>query len=275
MQQLTQKLKKGEIEIREVPVPAVAAGQVLVRNHFSLISAGTEGSTVKTARKSLIGKAKERPQQVKQVLDVLRSQGPVQTYRAVMKKLDAYSPLGYSCAGEVIEVGPDVEGFQIGDKVACAGITASHAEIVQAPVNLCVKLDSEADLKSACYNTLGAIAMQGIRLAEIELGAKVTLDTTELTLTDERFSAKTFATGTVTYSDGETAQLLYVKAVVSGDSPLRLQRYAATDPKFPNYGTLNQLLGAEPLEHLIHLGHHSMGQALDENPAIVVSALPQ
>ena len=78
---------------------------ILVKNHYSIISAGTEGSTVTAARKSLIGKAKERPQQVKQVLDTLKKQGPIQTYRAVMKKLDAYSPLGYSCAGEVIEIG--------------------------------------------------------------------------------------------------------------------------------------------------------------------------
>ena len=78
MQQLTQKLKSGEMRIREVPLPALSAGMVLVRNHYSVISAGTEGSTVKTARKSLIGKARERPQQVKQVLDVLTRQGPVQ-----------------------------------------------------------------------------------------------------------------------------------------------------------------------------------------------------
>ena len=100
VKQLTQKPKSGEMRIREVPLPALSAGMVLVRNRYSVISAGTEGSTVKTARKSLIGNARERPQQVKQVQDVLKRQGPVQTYRAVMKKLDAYSPLGYSSAGE-------------------------------------------------------------------------------------------------------------------------------------------------------------------------------
>ena len=95
MDQLTQQLKSGKMAVHEVPVPGLSRGMVLVRNHYSVISAGTEGSTVKTARKSLIGKARERPQQVKQVLDVLKRQGPVQTYRAVMKKLDAYSPLGF------------------------------------------------------------------------------------------------------------------------------------------------------------------------------------
>lgn len=170
MQQLTQKLKKGEIEIKEVPLPVLSPGQVMVRNHYSLISAGTESSTVKTARKSLLGKAKERPQQVKQVLEVLKSQGVVQTYRAVMKKLDAYSPLGYSCAGEVIEVGEGVTEFQVGDRIACAGVTASHAEVVCVPVNLAVKLDPQADLGLAAYNTLGAIAMQGVRQADLRLG---------------------------------------------------------------------------------------------------------
>lgn len=171
MEQLTQKLKSGEMTIQELPMPVVGPGMVLVRNHFSLISAGTEGSTVKAARKSLIGKAKERPQQVKQVLDVLKKQGPVQTYRAVMKKLDAYSPLGYSSAGEVIGIGPKVTRFSVGDRVACAGAGyANHAEIVCVPVKLCVKLPDDADLKAACYNTLGAIALQGIRQADLRLG---------------------------------------------------------------------------------------------------------
>ena len=143
----------------------------MVRNHYSLISAGTEGSTAKTARKSLIGKAKERPQQVKQVLDTLKKQGPVQTYRAVMKKLDAYSPLGYSSAGEVIEVGACIHDISVGDKVACAGVGyANHAEIICVPRNLCVKLQEDVDLKKACYNTLGAIALQGIRQADLRLG---------------------------------------------------------------------------------------------------------
>ncbi|MGB7326794.1 MAG: zinc-binding alcohol dehydrogenase, partial [Rubripirellula sp.] len=170
MQQLTQQLKTGITKIIEVPVPQVATGHVLVRNHFSLISAGTEGSTVKAARKSLIGKAKERPQQVKQVVEVLKSQGPVQTYRAVMKKLEAYSPLGYSTSGKVIEVGPGVFGFEVGDRVACGGMTASHAEVIVAPVNLCVKLAPDADLGTAAYNTLGAIALQGVRQADLRLG---------------------------------------------------------------------------------------------------------
>ena len=171
MQQLTQKLGSGDMIIQEVPYPQLGKGMVIVKNHYSIISAGTEGSTVVAARKSLLGKAKERPQQVKQVIDTLKKQGPVQTYRAVMKKLDAYSPLGYSCAGEVIEVGEGVTEFEVGDKVACAGAGyANHAEIVAIPINLCVKLDKNASLKDAAYNTVGAIAMQGVRQADLRLG---------------------------------------------------------------------------------------------------------
>lgn len=171
MQQLTQKLGSGDMVIQELPYPQVGKGMVIVKNHYSIISAGTEGSTVTAARKSLIGKAKERPQQVKQVIDTLKKQGPVQTYRAVMKKLDAYSPLGYSCAGEVLEVGEGVTAFKVGDKVACAGAGyANHAEIVAVPVNLCVLLIDNANLKNAAYNTVGAISMQGVRQADLRLG---------------------------------------------------------------------------------------------------------
>lgn len=171
MQQLTQKLSNGEMTVQEMPTPVLGKGMVLVKNHYSLISAGTEGSTASTARKSLLGKAKERPQQVKQVLEVLAQQGPVQTYRAVTKKLEAYSPLGYSSAGEVIAVGDGVTQFTTGDWVACAGVGfANHAEIIAVPVNLCVKLPENTDLKAASYNTLGAIALQSIRQADLRLG---------------------------------------------------------------------------------------------------------
>lgn len=171
MEQLTQKLSNGEMVVQELPMPQLGPGMIMVKNHFSLISAGTEGSTVKAARKSLLGKAKDKPQQVQQVLESLKTKGITQTYRAVVKKLDAYSPLGYSCAGEVIDVADDVTEFKIGDFAACAGNQyAYHAEVVAVPVNLCVKLQDDADLSLACYNTLGAIAMEGVRQADLRLG---------------------------------------------------------------------------------------------------------
>lgn len=163
------------MRIIEVPLPALHKGCLLVRNHYSLISAGTEVSTIKTARKGYIGKAKERPRQVKQVVDVLRAQGPVQTYRAVMKKLDSYSPLGYSCAGEVIAVSTDVEGYVIGDYVACGGLCAFHAEVACVPAKLCVKLNPDADLREAAYNALGAVALQGVRQTKLQIGESCTI----------------------------------------------------------------------------------------------------
>ena len=170
MKQLTQKLMDGRMEIIEIPPPVTSKGMLLVRNAFSVISAGTEGSKVRTARKNLIAKARERPQQAKQVIDLLKQAGPVQAYRTVMKKLASYSPLGYSSAGVIIGLGEGVSGFSIGDRVACAGSGANHAEVVVIPQNLCVALQIDADLKLAAYNTLGAIALQGVRQADLRLG---------------------------------------------------------------------------------------------------------
>ena len=175
MKQLTQKLKYGAVKNIDLPIAAVQTGNVIVLNHFSILSAGTEGSTVKAARKSYIGKAKERPQQVKQVIESLKDKGPVQTYRAVMKKLDAYSPLGYSACGTVIGTGCKVHGLKEGDLVACGGLTACHAEVVSVPENLCVKLKPGTDLKQTAYNTIGAIALQGVRQADLRIGESCTI----------------------------------------------------------------------------------------------------
>ncbi|MCZ6820736.1 MAG: zinc-binding alcohol dehydrogenase, partial [Calditrichaeota bacterium] len=170
MQQLTQKLKNGDMQNLEVPFPALNAGQILVRNHYSLISAGTEGKTVGNARESYIKKASSRQKEVKEVIQRARQQGVVSTYKAVMNKLDAPSSLGYSCAGEVIAVGWGVTDLQVGNFAACAGSTASHAEIVSIPRNLCVKIPDGVRLKHAAFSALAAIAMQGVRQADLRLG---------------------------------------------------------------------------------------------------------
>lgn len=170
MKQLSQILRTGEMSIIEVPTPEMGTREVLVRNIYSCVSAGTESSTVKTARKGYIGKAREKPAQLQQVIDTLKTQGPIQTYRAVMKKLDAYSPLGYSCVGRVIGVGVEVRDLVVGDYVACGGSAACHAEIVAVCNNLCVRVAPGVDLKQAAYNTVGAIAMQGVRQADVRVG---------------------------------------------------------------------------------------------------------
>ncbi|TSA25917.1 oxidoreductase [bacterium] len=170
MHQLTQNLKTGKMEILEVPFPALNKGQILARNHYSLISAGTEGMKVVTARKGYIGKAKEKPEQVKQVIESIKTEGLLPTYNKVMNKLDAPAPLGYSCAGEVIDVAEDILDFKIGDYLACGGAGAVHAEVVSVPKNLCVKVPEGVKLEYAAYTTVGSIAMQGIRQADLRLG---------------------------------------------------------------------------------------------------------
>lgn len=169
MKQVTQQLKSGKMEILEVPFPALPSGHILVRNHFSVISAGTEGKTVTDARKGYIAKARSRQKEVRQVVDMLKTKGFMDTYELVMNKLEAPSPLGYSCAGEVIAVGEDVTRFKAGDYAACGA--APHADVVSVPVNLAVKVPENVDLKQAAFTTIAAIAMQGIRQADIQVGA--------------------------------------------------------------------------------------------------------
>src|SRR6185295_3943749 len=122
------------MQLLEVPYPALSKGCVLVRNYFSLISAGTESKTVKDARLNYIGKARARKDEVKKVIEAAKTFGLKDTYKMVMNKLDSPSSLGYCCAGEVIAVADDVKGFQTGDLVACGGGSANHAEVVAVPV---------------------------------------------------------------------------------------------------------------------------------------------
>lgn len=170
MEQLTQLLKDGTMQLLEVPFPALTSGQVLVRNYFSVISSGTEGKTVKDARLSYIGKARARKSEVKKIVDAARTFGIKDTYMMVMNKLDTPSALGYSCAGKVIAVADDIVDFKVGDLVACGGNSANHAEVVAVPVNLCVKVDAKVSIQSAAFATLGAIALQGIRQTDVRLG---------------------------------------------------------------------------------------------------------
>lgn len=174
LKQLLQSLRSGAITISDVPSPVEPkrAG-VIVRVHASLISAGTEKMKVDLARASLIDKARKRPDDVKKVLAEVKQQGFWKTYQRVMNKLDTPGPLGYSCAGEVIAVSEDVDDLKPGDRVACGGQGASHAEVVGVLRNLCVKIPDNVPYESACFTTLGAIAMQGLRQANVTFGESV------------------------------------------------------------------------------------------------------
>src|SRR5215203_4498616 len=171
MKQVIQNFKTGKLYVDQVPVPSLSKGMVLVENRFSLISAGTERSTVKVAKASLIGKAKLRPDLVAQVLQNIKKEGLKATLEKVQTKLDSLKALGYSTAGEVVASMDSKNYFKKGDRVACAGQDyASHAEVVSIPQNLVVKIPDNVSDEDASYTTLGAIAMQGIRQADPKLG---------------------------------------------------------------------------------------------------------
>jgi predicted dehydrogenase/threonine dehydrogenase-like Zn-dependent dehydrogenase len=174
MKQLLQNFKTGELKLHDIPMPVVQEGGVLIRTLYSVISAGTEKQMIDLAQKSYLGKAKERPDLVKQVFNKIRNEGLWNTYRNVMSKIEEPMPLGYSCVGQVIGVGKGVDEFKVGDLVACAGAGyANHAEYNFVPKNLTVKLNREDKLEESAFVTLGAIAIQGIRQAEPVFGDTV------------------------------------------------------------------------------------------------------
>ncbi len=172
MRQVIQYQKTGEITIEDLPAPQLKRGGVLVRNHFSLISAGTERSSVATAQASIIGKARSRPDLVRQVLDNVRREGMVATFEKVQNRLDNFKELGYSSAGVVVESSTDE--FSVGDRVACGGVGyASHAELVFVPKNLTILLPEQVSLQDGAFTTLASIAIQGVRQADVRVGERV------------------------------------------------------------------------------------------------------
>jgi predicted dehydrogenase/threonine dehydrogenase-like Zn-dependent dehydrogenase len=174
MKQVIQNFKTGELYVDEVPLPALSRGMVLVENQFSLISAGTERSTVKTAKANLLGKARQRPDLVAQVLQNIRREGLQATLEKVRTKLDSLKALGYSTAGFVAGSMDTDDRFKPGDRVACGGQDyASHAEIVSVPQHLVARIPDNVSFEEASFTTLGAIALQGVRQAEPQLGELV------------------------------------------------------------------------------------------------------
>ena len=174
MKQLLQNLKTGQALIAEVPVPTPRAGQALIKTAASLVSAGTERMVVEFAEKSLVGKARSRPDLVRQVIDKARREGLLTTTQAAFNKLDEPMALGYSSAGTIVALGENMDGFHIGQRVACAGGGyAVHAEYATVPRNLLAPIPDHLDLESAAFATLGAIALHGFRLANPQLGENV------------------------------------------------------------------------------------------------------
>ncbi|MGZ9224578.1 MAG: bi-domain-containing oxidoreductase, partial [Anaerolineales bacterium] len=174
MKQLLQNVKTGKSTIEDVPVPTPREGQALVKTEASLVSAGTERMVVEFAEKSLVGKARSRPDLVRQVLDKARREGLVNTAQAAFNRLDEPMALGYSSAGTIIALGKSMQGFKIGQRVACAGGGyAVHAEYNVVPRNLLTPLPKNVDFESAAFTTLGAIALHGFRLGAPQIGETV------------------------------------------------------------------------------------------------------
>jgi predicted dehydrogenase/threonine dehydrogenase-like Zn-dependent dehydrogenase len=167
-------VRSGTIVVEEVPAPSAGPREILVRVAYSCVSAGTELSTLRTSALPLYQRALRQPEHVRRALEVIRDQGVVRTWQRLSGKLAAGSPTGYSVAGEVIEVGSQVEGFRSGERVACAGAgIANHAELVSVPVNLAVAVPPSVDLADASTVTLGAIALQGVRRCQPTLGESI------------------------------------------------------------------------------------------------------
>src|SRR4030042_1701857 len=174
MKQLLQNIHNGVTEVVEVPIPQVQPGMALVRTRSSVVSAGTERMLVEFAGKSLGGKAPSRPDLVRQLVDKARREGVLSTVEAAFNRLDQPMSLGYSSAGVIEEVGEGVQGFKVGDRVACAGGGyAVHAEYALVPHNLLASLPDHVDFDSAAFTTLGAIALHGFRLSQPQLGETV------------------------------------------------------------------------------------------------------
>ena len=174
MKQVTQRLKNGRIELINVPWPDLDPNGVIVDVRASVLSVGTEKAKVATARSSLVAKARKRPDDVRKVIDKARAEGITRTVRAVKARLDEPSSLGYSSAGVVIAVGEKVLDLAPGDRVACGGDgIAVHAEVAQIPGNLCVPIPGDLPFEQAAFATVGSIAMQGVRQADVRLGERV------------------------------------------------------------------------------------------------------
>ena len=172
MKQVLQYRRSGTTRVEDVPAPVTPERGILVHNRWSLISPGTERMVVEASGANLINTALHRQDLVKQVIDKAAREGVAATVEAVRSRLDVAVPLGYSCAGVVLDVGRQAsDAFSVGDRVACAGAgLANHAEIVAVPRNLSIRVPESVSLVDAAFVTIGAIALQGVRIGDVRVG---------------------------------------------------------------------------------------------------------
>jgi len=170
MKQILQNLNNGATELADIPCPALQRGQLLIRTRQTLVSAGTERMLVEFGKGNWIEKARQQPDKVRMVVDKVKTDGLLPTLESVRNKLDQSLAMGYCNVGTVLEVGGGVAGFSVGDRVASNG---RHAEVVAVPANLCAKVPDGVSDEEAAFTVLGAVALQGIRLAQPTLGETV------------------------------------------------------------------------------------------------------
>jgi predicted dehydrogenase/threonine dehydrogenase-like Zn-dependent dehydrogenase len=170
MKQIIQDLKDGNTILEEVPAPLVKLGQVLIQTTRSLVSLGTERMLVEFGKANFLQKARQQPDKVKEVINKVKTDGLQPTVNAVFNKLGQPLPLGYCNVGRVIAVGKGVEDFSVGDRVASNG---NHAEYVSVPKNLVAKIPDNVSDEEAAFTVIGAIGLQGIRLANPTFGETV------------------------------------------------------------------------------------------------------
>lgn len=162
------------MDLAEIPLPHIPPGYLLVNNRFSVISTGTENLMRSFAKRSLMGKAKSRPDLLEQVLDFARTEGYLEALKQAIARLDRPAPLGYSSSGVVSDVAEEVKTFTVGDRVACAGSGhASHSEFAAVPEPMVAKVPEDLPLRDASFTGLGATALHSVRLADCSPGDAV------------------------------------------------------------------------------------------------------
>ncbi len=252
MKQIVQNMRSGKMTVAEVPRPALRGPGALVKTRCSLISAGTEKGMMDLAKKSLLGKARQRPDLVKQFLDKVKRDGLRSALTTAFARLDQPLLQGYSSAGEVIAVSEEIEGIVVGDRVACGGGSyASHAGVAYIPRNLLVRIPEGVSYEQACQACVASVAMQAVRVGRLELGERVAviglgligqmlhqivrangcrvlgsdLDPSRQDLArnlgiDEACSGKELATRCAAFTGGRGADAVFITAATPSNEPL-------------------------------------------------------